>query len=313
VHVISAKDTGRRRSLRLGACNFLTKPVTVEALALALGDANTGEPRLRRLLLVEDNDVQSRAIVELIGSSDVTITAAKSGDEALRALAGERFDCMVLDLGLPDMTGFQLIDRIEADPRLEALPLIVYTGRNTTAEEREGLTLRRADVVILKDVHSMEHLLEQTALFLHRNEAKLSVPKQRMLKKVRDSDPVFAGKTVLVVDDDVRNIFAVTSVLERHKMHVLFAKDGKKGIEMLERSPAVQLVLMDVMMPEMDGYEATRAIRAIEKYATLPIVALTAKAMKDDRQKCIAAGASDYITKPVDADHLLSILRVWLY
>lgn len=159
----------------------------------------------------------------------------------------------------------------------------------------------------------MQNLLDQTALFLHRDESKLSAPRRQMLKRVRESDPVFVGKTVLVVDDDVRNIFAVTSVLERHKMTVLYADNGRKGVEVLEQNPAVQLVLMDIMMPEMDGYEATRAIRAMAKYASLPIIALTAKAMKDDRVKCIEAGASDYLTKPVEAEQLLSVLRVWLY
>jgi CheY-like chemotaxis protein/methyl-accepting chemotaxis protein len=313
VHVISADDAGRRRSLQLGALDFLTKPVTSEALKRALENVKgLAEPRMSHLLLVEDNEIQRRAIVELIGTGDVAITGASSGQEALSALEGKRFDCMVLDLGLPDMSGFELIDRIEANPQLEALPIIVYTGRDLTEEEKEALA-RRTSAIILKNVHSMEHLLDQTALFLHRNETKLSAPKRQMLKKMRESDPVFAGKTVLVIDDDVRNIFAVSSVLERHKMTVLFADNGRKGIETLEKNPAVQLVLMDIMMPEMDGYEATRAIRDIARYATLPIVALTAKAMKDDRAKCIAAGASDYITKPVEAEQLLSVLRVWLF
>ena len=313
VHMISADDAGRRRCLQLGASGFLTKPVTSEALTLALSAVQgAGAARVGRMLLVEDNEVQRLAIVELIGNGDVAITAVAGGEEALRELDATRFDCMVLDLGLRDMTGFELIDRIESDPRHETLPIIVYTGRDLTREETEGLA-RRTSGIILKNVDSMQSLLDQTALFLHRDEAKLSAPRRQMLKRVRESDPVFAGKTVLVVDDDVRNIFAVTSVLERHRMNVLFADNGRKGIEVLEQNPAVQLVLMDVMMPEMDGYEATRAIRSIERYETLPIIALTAKAMKDDRAKCIEAGSSDYITKPVDAEQLLSVLRVWLY
>ena len=313
VHVISADDAGRRRSLQLGALEFLTEPVTGEALARALGVVKAlSEPRMSHLLLVEDNEVQRLAIVELIGNGDVAITAVAGGEEALRALADKRFDCMVLDLGLLDMTGFELLDRIEADPRFQALPIIVYTGRELTREETAGLA-RRTKALILKNVDSLQNLLDQTALFLHRDESKLSAPRRQMLKRVRESDPVFAGKTVLVVDDDVRNIFAVTSVLERHKMTVLYADNGRKGVEVLEQNPAVQLVLMDIMMPEMDGYEATRAIRAMAKYASLPIIALTAKAMKDDRAKCIEAGASDYLTKPVEAEQLLSVLRVWLY
>ncbi|HEX7600113.1 MAG TPA: response regulator, partial [Polyangiaceae bacterium] len=313
VHVITADEAGRRRSLQLGALDFLTKPVTAEALALALGEVKgLVERRVNHLLLVEDNDVERGAIVELIGNHDATVTEAASGKEALSALVTERFDCMVLDLNLGDMSGFDVIDRIKADSRLEALPIIVYTGRELTREETDGLALR-TDAIVLKSVHSSEELLDQTTLYLHRNEAKLPAPKRQMLKKVRESDPVFAGKTVLVVDDDVRNIFAVTSVLERHKMTVLFAENGRKGIEVLEKNPAVALVLMDVMMPEMDGYEATCAIRSVAKYASLPIIALTAKAMKDDRAKCRAAGASDYVAKPVEAEQLLSVLRVWLH
>jgi CheY-like chemotaxis protein/signal transduction histidine kinase/HAMP domain-containing protein len=313
VHVISADDAGRRRSQQLGALDFLTKPVTTEALAQALGDAKgLGEPRMSRLLVVEDNDVQRQAIVDLIGNGDVITTSATSGAEALRALEHQRFDCMVLDLGLPDMSGLELLDRIRSDSRLGALPIIVYTGRDVTAEESAELA-RHTDAIIVKDVHSMEHLLDQSALFLHRDEAKLSAVRRQMLKQVRESDPVFAGKTVLVVDDDVRNIFALTSILERHKMTVLFAENGRRGVEVLEQNPAVDLVLMDVMMPEMDGYQATRAIRGLARYANLPIVALTAKAMKDDRARCLEAGASDYLAKPVEAQQLLSVLRVWLY
>ena len=313
VHVISCDDAGRRRSLQLGALDFLTKPVSSAGLKRAFGEVKgLGEPGMSHLLLVEDNEVQRLAIVELIGNGDVAITAVAGGEEALRALEDRRFDCMVLDLGLSDMSGFDLLDRIEADARFEALPIIVYTRRELTRDEEAGLA-RRTNAIILKNVDSMQSLLDQTALFLHRDETKLSAPRRQMLKRVRESDPVFAGKTVLVVDDDVRNIFAVTSVLERHKMTVLFAENGRKGVEMLEKNPAVQLVLMDVMMPEMDGYEATRAIRNIPRYASLPIVALTAKAMKDDRTRCIEAGASDYITKPVEAELLLSVLRVWLY
>ena len=210
------------------------------------------------------------------------------------------------------MSGFELIDRIATDPRLEAMPIVVYTGRDLTREETDGLA-RQTDAIILKHASSMDQLLDQTTLFLHRNEVTMTPSHRQMLQRARDTDPVLAGKTVLVVDDDVRNIFAVTGILERHKMSVLFAEDGRRGIEVLEQSPEVQLVLMDVMMPEMDGYEAMRRIRSNGRYATLPIVALTAKAMKDDRQRCIEAGASDYITKPVDAEKLLSVLRVWLY
>ncbi len=313
VHVISASDTGRRRSLELGAEAYFVKPVTAEALQQALGDLKAvDKPKVSHLLVVEDNAIQLGAIVELIGNHDVVVVTAANGKDALRALDEERFDCMVIDLGLPDMSGFELIDRIVSDPRLEAMPMVVYTGRDLTREETDGLA-RQTDAIILKHASSMDQLLDQTTLFLHRNEVTMTPSHRQMLQRARDTDPVLAGKTVLVVDDDVRNIFAVTGILERHKMSVLFAEDGRRGIEVLEQSPEVQLVLMDVMMPEMDGYEAMRAIREIPRYQTLPVIALTAKAMKDDRAKCIAAGASDYLAKPVEPDKLLSLLRVWLY
>lgn len=313
VYVVSADDSARQRSLRLGALEFFPKPVDVAALTRRLVSVSVPrEPRSRELLVVEDDEVQRQAIVDLIASGDVQITAVASAEEALAALAATPFDCMVLDLNLPEMSGFELLDRLQTDPRTGALPIVVYTGRELTIAETDGLA-RRTESVIVKDVFSREHLLSQTTLFLHRDEAQLSLRKREMLRSVRESDPVFAGKTVLVIDDDLRNIFAVTSILERHKIKVLFAEDGRSGIELLQRSPGVALVLMDVMMPQMDGYEAMRAIRGLGQYPTLPIVALTAKAMKDDRAKCIAAGASDYLAKPVNAERLLSTLRVWLY
>jgi CheY-like chemotaxis protein len=219
---------------------------------------------------------------------------------------------MVLDLGLPDMNGFELLDRIRKEPEHAELPIIIYTGRELTPEEEFELK-RFTDAIIVKSVRSMEHLLDETALFLHRVEANLPEPKRRILKQVHESDPVFADKRVLIVDDDVRNIFALTAVLERYKMVVIYAENGKKGIEILKRSPQINIVLMDVMMPEMDGYETMKEIRKNPRFRSLPIIALTAKAMKGDREKCIEAGASDYITKPVDPDQLISLMRVWLY
>jgi CheY-like chemotaxis protein/signal transduction histidine kinase/HAMP domain-containing protein len=313
VHVISGDDAGRRRSLQLGALDFLTKPVTSEALTVALsGISGRPTPRASRLLIVEDVPVEREAIVRHVGNGDVEVVAVATAEEALNAMMESRFDCLVLDLNLPGVSGFGLIDRMQSEPHLRRIPVIVYTGRDLTKSETSALA-ERTDAIIVKNVTTMPHLLEQTSLFLHRNESNLPLPTRQMLKRVRDADPSFAGKTVLVIDDDVRNIFAITAVLERQGMSVLFAENGRKGIEMLEKNPAVELVLMDLMMPEMDGYEATRAIRNISQYATLPIIVLTAKAMKDDRGKCIAAGASDYIAKPVEASKLLSVLRVWLY
>ena len=221
---------------------------------------------------------------------------------------------MVLDLGLHtgDMSGFDLLEKVKSDADNHDLPIIIYTGKELSQDEETRIK-KYAETIILKDVKSPERLLDETALFLHRVEAKLPEQKRKMLEHLHDADSVVAGKAVLVVDDDVRNIFSLTSMLEDHGMVVRFAENGKQALEQLKQDPNVDAVLMDVMMPEMDGYETTKAIRAMEQFRTLPIIALTAKAMKGDREKCIAAGASDYITKPVDTEQLLSLLRVWLY
>jgi CheY-like chemotaxis protein len=252
-------------------------------------------------------------MVELIAHEDVEITAVGSAEEALAKLKETHFDCMVLDLGLGAGTdGFQLLETVKSDPAMAELPIIIYTGKELSQDEETRLK-RFAETIIVKDVKSPERLLDETALFLHRVEARLPEQKRRMLERLHNTDAVFAGKKVLVVDDDVRNIFSLTSVLEEHGMTVVFAENGKDAITKLEATEGVDLVLMDVMMPEMDGYETTRAIRERPKFRALPIIALTAKAMKGDREKCIAAGASDYITKPVDTEQLLSLMRVWLY
>jgi CheY-like chemotaxis protein len=219
---------------------------------------------------------------------------------------------MVLDLGLPDMTGFQLITRVKSEIGLRKLPTIIYTGKQLTKREEAELG-RLAESVVIKDARSPERLLDETALFLHRVTANLPEGKRRMLEALHRTDPALTGRTVLIVDDDVRNIFALTTFLERSEMKVVYAESGREGISQLQETPEVDVVLMDVMMPEMDGYETTRAIRDMAKFKHLPIIAVTAKAMKGDREKCIEAGASDYIAKPVDMDQLLSLLRVWLY
>jgi len=224
----------------------------------------------------------------------------------------------VLDLGLRDMSGFELLEKVKSDPRRSAreLPIIIYTGKALSQAEETRLR-KYAETIIVKDVKSPERLLDETALFLHRVEAKLPEQKRRMLEQLHNADAVFAGKRVLIVDDDVRNIFSLTSVLESHGMQVRFAENGKDALTQLEElgvtGEVVDIVLMDIMMPEMDGYETTRAIRQMPAFKSLPIIALTAKAMKGDREKTITAGASDYITKPVDTEQLLSLMRVWLY
>ncbi|HUS33578.1 MAG TPA: response regulator, partial [Kofleriaceae bacterium] len=312
VHIVSGLDE-ERRGLQCGAHGFLQKPVSMEELKEGLASVKEFvEKRVKQLLVVEDDPVQSQAISELIGDGDVETTTVASGEMALQTLSQKPYDCVVLDLRLPGMSGFDLIERIKADPQHRRLPVIVYTGRELTPEDRQRLH-GLAQTVIIKDVTTMERLLDETALFLHRVEANLPERKQRVLRRLAKNDPQLAERMVLVVDDDLRNIFALTSLLEGHKMNVLYAENGKRALAKLEENPGIDCVLMDIMMPEMDGYEALRRIRERPEWKELPVIALTAKAMKGDREKCLEAGASDYITKPVDSDQLLSLLRVWLY
>jgi len=312
VHIISAEEE-QQRGLQLGAVAYLQKPVTSEALSEALADIKCFvERQVKNLLVVEDDETQRLSIVELIGNSDVCTTAVGTGAAALAALKTGSFDCVVLDLGLPDMTGFELIKQLKLEVGLNNLPIIVYTGKDLSRAEETELK-RIAETIIVKDVRSPERLLDETALFLHRVQANLPPPKRQILEQLHSSESVLANKKVLIVDDDVRNIFALTSMLERHQMYVLYAENGRDGIAVLQNHLDINIVLMDVMMPEMDGYETMSAIRQLDQFTTLPIIALTAKAMFGDREKCIEAGASDYITKPVDTEQLLSLLRVWLY
>ncbi|HUJ15826.1 MAG TPA: response regulator, partial [Thermoanaerobaculia bacterium] len=313
VHIISADDEADR-GLRLGAFATIQKPVTKDALDDAFAKIKGFVERPNKtLLVIEDNDQQRSAITELIGGEgDVDITSVRTGDEALGALRDRHFDCIVLDLGLPDMSGFEFIKRMKDELQIQDIPIVVYTGRELTKKEETELK-RMAEAIIVKDVRSPERLLDETALFLHRVESNLPENKRQILEQLHESDPVLAGKRALIVDDDMRNIYALTSLLERHKMNVVYAESGAEGIDVLQKTPEIDVVLMDVMMPEMDGYEAMRRIRDIPEFRNLPIIALTAKAMKGDREKCMEAGASDYITKPIDAQQLVSLLRVWLY
>jgi CheY-like chemotaxis protein len=313
VHIVSAGD-GRQNALRAGAVAFIEKPVSKEGLEETFGQIRTFIDRgVKRLLVVEDDEDQRRSLVELIGSGeDVEVTAVGSSEEALEALQLQRYDCMVVDLKLPELGGFELLERLKEDERSASTPVIVYTGKELTREEATKLH-KLADTIVVKDASSPERLLDETALFLHRVERKLPQEKRRLLEQLHSAEEVFKGKKVLIVDDDVRNVFALTSVLEAHGMEVLYAENGRDGMELLRRNPDVDLVLMDIMMPELDGYQTTRAIREDDAFARLPIISLTAKAMKGDREKAIAAGASDYIAKPVDTDQLLSLMRVWLY
>jgi CheY-like chemotaxis protein/GAF domain-containing protein len=312
VHIITGIRE-RQQGLKSGALAYLEKPVTKEALDESFARiADFIDSSVKRLLVVEDDETQRQSMIELIQHEDVEITAVASAEDALRELSTGHFDCMVLDLGLKDMNGFELLETVKANPQMRDLPIIIYTGKDLSQAEETKLR-KFAETIIVKDVKSPERLLDETALFLHRVEAKLPEQKRRMLERLHNADAVFAGKRVLVVDDDVRNIFSLTSMLEDHGMQVSFAENGKDALTLLRERQDFDLVLMDVMMPEMDGYETTRAIREMPTLKAIPIIALTAKAMKGDREKCIAAGASDYITKPVDTEQLLSLMRVWLY
>jgi hypothetical protein len=312
VQIVSGLDD-ERRGLQCGALGFMHKPVGADELKAGLAEVRGFvEKRVKQLLVVEDDPVQSQAISDLIGEGDVETTTVASAETALQSLSEKPFDCVVLDLRLPGMSGFDLIEKIKADPGHRRLPVIVYTGRDLTEEDRARLH-GLAQTVIVKDVTTMERLLDETALFLHRVESNLPERKQRVLRRLAKNDPQLAERSVLVVDDDLRNIFALTSLLEGHRMNVMYAENGKRALAKLEENPNVDVVLMDIMMPEMDGYEAMSKIRERQQWKELPVIALTAKAMKGDREKCLQAGASDYITKPVDADQLLSLLRVWLY
>jgi HAMP domain-containing protein/CheY-like chemotaxis protein/signal transduction histidine kinase len=310
VHIISVADE-RQRGLKMGAMAFENKPATPEQLRDALGRIENFVQRgVKSLLVIEDDAVAQQSIKELIGEGDVETVAVGTAEEALAELRNKRYDCIVLDLGLPDMNGFDLMQRIKSE--IGDIPIIIYTGKDLNSKEETELR-RLAETIIVKDVRSLERLLDETALFLHRVEESLPEPKRQMLELLHKKDPILENKKVLIIDDDMRNIFALTSLLERYDMQVLYAENGKDGIDMLKNVPGIDVALVDIMMPEMDGYEAMRQIRAMDEFRSVPLVALTAKAMKGDREKCIEAGASDYITKPADSEQLLSLLRVWLF
>jgi signal transduction histidine kinase/CheY-like chemotaxis protein len=308
VYVLSGDDH-LERSLQLGAIAYLQKPVTPTSLneAFSILKQFLAE-RVKQLLIIEDDPTQAQSLYELLKQDQVQIAIARSGVQALEMLQSMEFDCAVLDLMLPDRDGFELLEDIKT--HYPALAIVVYTGKELTIEEEARLK-RLAETIIIKDARSPERLSDEMMLFLHQVQLKAVQP-QSLTQSLQASDAVLVGKKVLIIDDDVRNIFAITSLLEEYEMEVLYAENGRAGLQVLNQNPDINLVLMDIMMPEMDGYDATRAIRAQTRFKLLPIIALTAKAMKDDREQCLAAGASDYITKPLNLDQLISLLRVWL-
>jgi CheY-like chemotaxis protein len=306
-------DEDWHHGLSRGAFSYVVKPTSQEGLEAALNRIKEySTPRRKKLLIVEDNPAEQFSITELLGSEDIDITVVDTGEDALAKVEQESFDCVVLDLRLPDMSGVEVLERMQQSPTLIELPVVVFTGKELAPDEDARLrTLARS--VVVKDVESPERLLDETALFLHRVVSDLPPEKQRMLERLHGSDEALVGRKVLVVDDDVRNIFALSSVLERRGMTVLTAGTGREAISMLESTPDIAIVLMDIMMPEMDGYETMQVIRQNAHLRRLPIIALTAKAMKGDREKCLEAGASEYMAKPVNTDQLLSGLRTWLH
>ncbi|MDP9043721.1 MAG: HAMP domain-containing protein [Pseudomonadota bacterium] len=313
VQITTVADEDRTHGLAHGAFAYLVKSPTSDSMEAALDRIKDFiQPRTKRLLVVEDNDIERQAIMTLLRHEDIDIFPASSGAQALEAIRGGGFDCIVLDLRLPDMSGFELLGKLHAEPALTDVPVVVYTGKDLDANERMRLR-SMAKSIVLKDVQSPERLLDETALFLHRVITDLPEEKQAMVKRLHGSNEALRGKKVLVVDDDVRNIFALTTLLENQDMEVITATNGHAAIELVEHTPDLSLVLMDIMMPEMDGYETMREIRSAPAFRNLPILALTAKAMKGDREKCLDAGASDYISKPVNTDQLLSLMRVWLF
>jgi CheY-like chemotaxis protein len=311
VHVVSSMDNGGE-ALHLGAIGYALKPTSREQLEQVfrkLQEKST--QKIKHVLLVEDDARQRESVVQLIADADVQISAVGSGEEALALLRSEIFDCMIIDLKLPDMQGKELLERMSHEELCSFPPVIVYTGRNLTRDEEAEL-LRYSRSIIIKGARSPERLLDEVTLFLHKVESELSSERQNMLKTVRGRDRVFDGRTILLVDDDVRNVFALTSALEQRGASVEVARNGFEAIAKLDEVPAIDLVLMDVMMPGMDGLEATRRIRKDGRFERLPIIAITAKAMKDDQEQCLAAGANDYLAKPIDLTRLYSLLRVWM-
>lgn len=311
VHIISASDR-MEAALQMGAVGYAIKPTTRDSLQQMFEKIEEKLTRkMKRVLLVEDDALQRESIRHLIGEEDIEITAVETGAEAMELLRDTIFDCMIIDLKLPDMRGNDLLQRMSSETICSFPPVIVYTGRNLTRDEEHEL-LKYSRSIIIKGARSPERLLDEVTLFLHKVESDLSADRQNMLRTVRSRDSAIEGRRILLVDDDVRNIFALTGALEQKGATIVIARDGFEAVEKVNSVPDIDIVLMDIMMPGMDGLEATRRIRSDPRFQKLPIIAITAKAMKDDQEQCLKAGASDYLAKPIDIDRLYSLLRVWI-
>ncbi|MBF0189351.1 MAG: response regulator, partial [Magnetococcales bacterium] len=315
IHFMSAQDT-MLDAMKSGAIGFLTKPVSMGQMQAAFDRIlHVIDRPVKQLLLIEDDPVQVESLRQLIGNGDVETVIAQTGSDALEVLARQSFDCIVLDLGLPDMNGLELLESLRTQQEIRQVPVVIYTGRELEPDERAALD-QYAQSIIIKNARSPERLLDDTALFLHRVESDLPAQQRQTIRMLHDPEAVFDGRTALLVDDDMRNIFSLSAVLQEKRMQVMTASNGREALEQLDQlaeDDSVDIILMDIMMPEMDGYEAMRQIRARERFGELPIIALTAKAMKGDRATCIKAGASDYLAKPVNTEKLLSMMRVWMY
>jgi CheY-like chemotaxis protein len=312
VHIMSV-EPDNLDALRAGAIGFLQKPPEREQLDAAFAKIQSAfSKKIKTVLVVEDDATLRKVMIDLIGEGDVRVVEAATGRAAIEALRTGGLDCVVLDLGLPDMDGAELLRTLEADRDVVLPPVIVYTGRDITRDEE--LEIRSfSESIIIKDVRSTERLMDEVSLFLHSVVSSLPKSKQKVITDLHDVDRLFLDKKVLIVDDDMRTVFALSKILTARGVRALKAEDGEKALGLLEQEPDVDLVLMDIMMPVMDGHETMRRIRAQERFGSLPIIALTAKAMKGDQELCIAAGASDYLSKPIDETRLFSMMRVWLY
>ena len=311
IHIVSAQDQANI-ALQMGAIGYLKKPVSLTDMRGAISKLeNKLTHSLKKVLVVEDNKIQRESIQKLIQDKMVEVVMAENAISALEHLKSTVFDCMILDLHLPDMTGYELLEKMNDVDHISHPPVIVYTGKDLSKAEEQKLQ-KYSQSIILKGAHSPERLLSEVTLFLHQVENQLSIDRQSMLQKLRDREQIFEGKKILLVDDDVKNIFALSAALESKGAIIETARNGIQAIKKLQDNPSIDLVLMDIMMPEMDGYEATREIRKDSRFKRLPIIAVTAKAMGDDQEKCRIAGANDYLAKPVDLTKLLSLLRVWM-
>ena len=313
VQVVTLEEE-RQHGLSHGAFSYIVKSPTTEGLEAAFDRLKEFTDAPHEAAAGRRGQRHRTAVDRRTARATTTSSSRRSarGAEALKALMDRHFDCVVLDLRLPDMTGFELLEKIQEEPCLHDMPVVVFTGKELSPDEEAQLKTM-AKSIVLKDVQSPERLLDETALFLHRVVANLPVEKQKMLERLHGSNEILRGRKVLVVDDDARNIFALTTLLEGQDMDVISATNGRQAIDLIQATPDLSMVLMDIMMPEMDGYQTMREIRSDPQFRTLPMLALTAKAMKGDREKCLDAGASDYIAKPVNTEQLLSLMRVWLF